>query len=127
LNLTSGPTPLLLVRINGIVHAFGRELPGDLIPRFSPFADAKHKNVVWIDSDTNSEWSDAGVQIEGPKETKGLTLKPIPLEDDVYWNVMKFWYPELRMATDAEIVAATVVEKHPVEKPTARRRTTRSH
>ena len=36
LNLTSGPTSLLLVRINGFVRAYDRDLPGDLVPRFCP-------------------------------------------------------------------------------------------
>jgi len=122
LNLTSGQSEFLLVRVNGIAKAYDRELPGDLIPRFSPFVDPQHKNVAWIDSDTNSEWTDTGVEVEGPKEMHGVVLKQIPVEDEVYWNVMKFWYPQLQLASDADIAAASVVQPHPAEKPAARRR-----
>jgi hypothetical protein len=122
LNLTSGQTPVLLVRVNGMVRAFSRELPGDLVPRFSPFVDAKHKNVAWIDSDTNSEWTDTGIQVEGPKDMHGMTLRPLTVEDDDYFNVLKFWYPDLHIASDQEIAAAAVVEKAPVEKPPTKRR-----
>ena len=113
---------MLLVRVNGIPRAFNRELPGDLIPRFSPIVDPKHKNAAWVDSDTNSEWSDAGVVVAGPKEMQGVAMQPIPLDDDLYWNVMKFWYPDLRPASDAELKAATVVEPPPGEKPAGRKR-----
>ncbi len=122
MNFTSGKSPILLVRVNGIVRAFSRELPGDLIPRFSSHADAKHSNVAWIDSDTNAEWSDTGAEITGVKEMHGLSLRALGVEDDVYLNVMKFWYPNLRLASDAEIAAATVVEPVPVEKPVVKRR-----
>jgi hypothetical protein len=123
LNLTSGQTSLLLVRIDGIVHVFNRELPGDLLPRFAPMSDPKHKAVLWIDSDTNSEWSAAGTAVEGPKEMHGISMTPVPVEDDLYWNVMKFWYPDLHLATDAEIAAAGVVKPpKTLEKPAGKRR-----
>jgi hypothetical protein len=125
MNLDSGQTPVLLVRINGIVRAFSRELPGDLIPRFAPGSDPKHKNVIWIDSDTNSEWSDTGTVVQGPREMLGTSLRPLVVEDDLYWGLMKFWYPDLSLATDEQIKASTVVEKAPVEKPTQRRRRNR--
>jgi len=125
LNLTSGQTSLMLVRIDGIVHAFNRELPGDLVPRFSVGSDPKHANVAWLDSDTNSEWSASGAVVEGTKEMHGTAMSAIPVEDDLYWNVMKFWYPELHLATDTEIAAAGVVKSPKnVEKPTTRRRRT---
>jgi hypothetical protein len=125
MNFDSGQTPVLLVKINGVVHAFSRELPGDLIPRFSLTTDPKHKNAVWVDSDTNSEWSDTGTVVEGPREMMGTSLRQLPVENDLYWGVMKFWYPDLSLATDDQIKASTVVEKAPVEKPTARRKRVR--
>ena len=82
-----------------------------------------------MDSDTNSEWTIDGVEVEGPKEMHGLALKPLQVEDDLYWNVMKFWYPGLHLATDGEIVAGLVVQKvRPVDTtPLRRRRATHSH
>lgn len=123
LNLTSGQTSLLVVRIDGQVRAFNRELPGDLVPRFSITSDPKHKNVAWLDSDTNSEWSPSGTMVEGPKEMHGYGMTSVPVEDDLYWNVMKYWYPDLHFATDAEIAAAGVVPgRQPPEKPAGRRK-----
>jgi hypothetical protein len=128
LNLTSGQSEFVLVRVNGIVKAFDRELPGDLIPRFSSCVDPRHKDVAWIDSDTNSEWTDTGVEVEGPKEMHGVVLKPIAVEDGVYFNVMKFWYPQLRMVTDAEIAAASVVQPEPkAERPRGRKKKGETH
>ena len=128
LNLDSGQTSILLVRIDGVVRAFDRDLPGDLVPRFAPGTDAKHKTVAWVDSDTNSEWSANGTVVEGPPEMHGITMSPIPVEDDLYWNVMKFWYPDLHLATDAEIAAAGVVKSsQAVEKPAGRKKKTASH
>jgi hypothetical protein len=123
LNLTSGQTSLLLVRIDGQIRAFNRELPGDLFPRFSPITDAKHKNAVWVDSDTNSEWSSAGTMVEGSNPMHGYAMTSIPVEDDLYWNVMKFWYPDLHFTTDAEIAAAAVVpSSKSQDKPAAGRK-----
>ena len=123
LNLTSGQTSILLVRIDGVVRAYNRELPADLVPRFSPTADSKHKTTAWLDSDTNSEWSNNGEWVDGPKEMHGTSLATIPTEDDLYWNVMKFWYPEMHLATDAEVAAGTVeAPKKIPEKSVGRRR-----
>jgi hypothetical protein len=107
LNLTIGKSSLLLVRINGQVRAFNRELPGDLILRFTPTTDAKHPAVAWLDSDTHSEWNTRGEWILGPADLHGTALAPIPVEDNLYWNLMKFWYPDLHMATPMELAAAT--------------------
>jgi hypothetical protein len=129
LNLTSGQTSLLLVRIDGVVHAFNRELPGDLVPRFALGSDPKHKTVAWIDSDTNSQWSDAGAVVDGPKEMHGISMSTIPVQEDLYWNVMKFWYPDLHMATGAEIAAAaTVAPAQSKSQPTRnRKKKTQTH
>jgi hypothetical protein len=122
LNLTSGPTSLLLVRIDGLVRAYDRELPGDLIPRFAPFTDVKNPNVAWIDSDTNSEWTASGSWVTGSTDLHGQSLRPIPVEDGLYWNVMKFWYPDLHEATESEIAAGVLVQHSPAERPSPRHR-----
>ena len=54
-------------------------------------------------------WSLSGRAVEGPKEYKDKHLRPIVVEDDVYWGVMKYWFPNLQMATDAELTAAKPV------------------
>jgi len=126
LNLTIGQNAILLVRLAGTVQAFNRELPGDLVPRFAPATDPKHPAVAWIDSDTNSEWNSKGEWVTGPADMHGTVLASIPLEDDLYWNVMKFWYPDLHLATDTEIAAAKVMPVHRPEAPGGTRRRPRA-
>jgi hypothetical protein len=128
LNLVSGQTAILLVRIDGIAKAFSRELPGDLVPRFAPASDVKKPAVFWTDLDTNSKWSAAGTFVDGDKQLKGVTLTPIHLEDDLYWNVMKFWYPNLHLATGEELAAALAAPPQAIpDKPTGKRRKPVSH
>lgn len=106
LNL-SGKTPVLLFReaSTGIVRAFDRHLDEDLSPRFSEASDPKHAEVMLADADTNTEWSAGGAAVEGPKETHGKKLTAVPVEGELYWGVMKFWYPDL-MLVDADALAA---------------------
>ena len=37
--------------------------------------------------------------VEGKKEFRGKRLPPVPVEDDLYWGVMKYWYPELQLTS----------------------------
>ena len=34
------------------------------------------------------------------KQFKGKKLAPVVVDDDLYWGVMKFWYPELELSVD---------------------------
>ena len=38
------------------------------------------------------------VAIDGDKERKGKKLRPVEVEEDLYWGVMKYWYPDLELA-----------------------------
>jgi len=60
----------------------------------------KIKNAMFIDSDTGSAWSAAGVWVGGQykKEMQGSRLLAVPVQDHLYWGVMKFWYPDLQLA-----------------------------
>jgi Protein of unknown function (DUF3179) len=51
----------------------------------------------FVDADTGSTWTIAGVWVSGPAEFKGIRLLPIPVDEDVDDRVMKYWYPELKM------------------------------
>ena len=44
------------------------------------------------DPDSNSWWTIDGKAIDGP--LKGAQLKELPVEEDLYWGAMKFWYPQ---------------------------------
>jgi len=39
-----------------------------------------------------------------------ICMASIPEEEGLHWNVMKFWYPDLHLATDAEIAAVGVAK-----------------
>ena len=102
LNVTADGVPVVVFRDpeSGAVRAFRRRFD-DLTPRFRANRDANRKGVVLIDADTNSGWSAAGVAIEARREIKGKRLTPVPAEDELYWAVVKHWYPQLQL-TGAE-------------------------
>jgi hypothetical protein len=86
------------------VRAFSSHLKKqDLFPHFSLDRSHKYKGAMFIDSDTGSGWSAAGVWVDGEKdvraEMRGTRLTPIPVQDGLYWGVMKFWYPDLHLTT----------------------------
>jgi len=72
-----------------------------LFPTFRPDRDHKVKGSVFLDSDTGSSWSAAGQYVGGlkeyRKELQGTRLTPLPVQDNLYWGVMKFWYPDLQL------------------------------
>ena len=69
----------------------------DLMPRFLLNKDPKRRNVALIDADTNTGWSASGVAIDGDKKMRGHRLRPIDVQEDLYWGVMKYWYPDLQL------------------------------
>ena len=100
LNLSADDTPVLAFRdpLTNVARAFRRKVD-DLSPRFKLNRDSSRKDVLFIDTDTNSGWSAAGVAVEGKKEFRGRRLAPVPVEDELYWGVMKYWYPELQLTS----------------------------
>ena len=107
MNISAGPTALVVVRIDGVVRAFDRQVKGNLTPRFSPAVQPKHGAADWNDSDTAAEWSPVGAVVDGPNEMRGLKLRPVPVEDDLYWEVEHFWTPAMHLISDAELADAT--------------------
>ncbi len=101
LNIHAAGRPLLVWRDGNGVHLFDRRLPEQLTPRFRAVAAAARRDgkVFMLDSDTPSTWSAAGIALDGP--LKGQKLVPVPCEENLYWGVMKFWYPNLQMAEPA--------------------------
>jgi hypothetical protein len=102
LNIIADKIPMLLFRDPATqqVRAFDRRIDEDLSPRFMLNKDRKRAalGVAFLDADTNTGWSYAGVAIDGPdKKRHGHKLRPLAVDEDVYWGVMKFWYPSLEM------------------------------
>lgn len=98
LNLSAGDVCLLMLRDakTGELRAFDRRVNQDLFPRFSPHHVKKKPQVAMIDSDTASLWSAEGVALDGP--LKGQRLRELGVEEDLSWDVMKYWYPQLQLA-----------------------------
>lgn len=95
------------------VRAFSCHLKKqDLFPHFTLDTRHKYKGDMFIDSDTGSGWSSSGTWVDGMKdvrqEMKGARLTPMPVQDGLYWGVMKFWYPELKLTTPATAATASV-------------------
>jgi hypothetical protein len=101
LNLMAGKTPVLLFResTSGEIRAFERRLDEDLMPRFELNRDTRRKLALFVDLDTNTGWNADGVAVDGEKDRKGKRLKRLEIQDDLYWGVMKYWYPELKMVS----------------------------
>jgi hypothetical protein len=84
------------------VHAFSCYLKKlELFPRFRLDRQHKIKNSAFIDSDTESSWSVSGQWVGGSykKELQGTRLTPLPVQDRLYWGIMKYWYPDLTLTT----------------------------
>jgi hypothetical protein len=86
------------------VRAFSCHLKKqDLYTTFRLDTAHKYKGAMFVDTDTESGWSASGVWVDGLKEFrqdyKGTRLTPVPVQDGLYWGVMKFWYPELRLTS----------------------------
>lgn len=97
MNLVSGAEAYVVFYDPSVdaVRAFDRVLEGGLYTRFVGYHDPARPRVAFRDVDTGSLWTRDGRAVEG--ERKGTRLKRVPVADGVYWNVMKFWYPDLQV------------------------------
>jgi hypothetical protein len=101
INAAVGDVPLVVFRDPSTrqLRAFDRRID-DLTPKFSFNPNTKRAGVLLIDSDTDTGWSATGAAVDGDKTRRGKKLAPLIVEDDLYWGVMKFWYPNLPVAGD---------------------------
>jgi hypothetical protein len=99
INVMAGKLPVLIFRdgASGEVKAFDRRIDEDLMPRFELNHDSRRKLVMFVDSDTGTGWNAEGVAVDGDKQRKGKKLKPVEVQTDLYWGVLKFWYPEIEL------------------------------
>jgi len=84
------------------VRVFERRVRDDLFPNFRPHTDRKNPAVALVDSDSNSLWTLDARCVAG--ELKGERLRPVPVDEDVPLDVMRFWYPNLRVLGGAEAI-----------------------
>jgi hypothetical protein len=117
-NLTADNVPVFAFREpeNGVARGFRRRID-DLAPRFKASRDTNRKGVLFMDSDTSSGWNATGVAVDAKKEFRGKKLAAIPVEDEVYWGVMKYWYPELQLANGDPNAPQAVIEINGSPKP----------
>jgi hypothetical protein len=110
LNLTADGIPVVAFRDprTELARAFARRVD-DLSPRFKPVSDSARsaKGAVFVDLDTDSGWSADGVAVDAKKEFRNKKLAPVVAEDGLYWGVMKYWYPQLELATVEQPRVAT--------------------
>ncbi len=92
INLQAGETPVvaLVDRRTGRVRAFDRRVDGK--PR--RFALVNDPSAAMIDTDTGTRWTASGESI-GLREPKRLA--PIEIDQDLYWDVMRTWFPRLTL------------------------------
>lgn len=96
INLTAGDTPVFVFRDpGGVPRAFDRHVDVDLMPRFRTARGEGRKGAAFIDNYTETAWSVDGVALDG--DLKGRRLTRVPIEEELLWGVLKYWYPELEM------------------------------
>jgi hypothetical protein len=96
INFNAGDTPVFVFRDPaGVARAFDRHVDVDLMPPFRTARGAGRKGAAFIDSYTDTAWSVIGVAMDG--EMKGRKLTPVPVEEELTWGVMKYWYPKLEL------------------------------
>lgn len=96
ININAGDTRVFAFRDPaGVARAFDRHVESDLMPPFRTARGEGRKGAAFIDAYTETAWSVAGVAMDG--ELKGRKLTPVPIEEDLTWGVMKYWYPTLKL------------------------------
>jgi len=113
---TNFSDPSILVirqRSTGSALAFDRQADNDLFPSFAAAASRKFPQAAMIDSDSATLWTADGRAIDGP--LKGKRLVEIPTDDQLYFSVMRAWYPDLRVLTP--LPASAPAQPHRVGRP----------
>lgn len=91
----SGAVPAVVFRHAGAARALDRRIE-DMVPRFVHAPDGSLR-----DTDTGTTWTADGKRISGPRETRGVKLQPLPVQDGIYFGAARFWYPNLRLLDPA--------------------------
>ncbi len=94
-NIGKGQDAMVLFRDpgSGMARGFERNVSGDLWPTFSAKKFPHIPEAFMTDSDSGSAWTAQGVAVQGA--LKGQRLKPVEVDDQVYYNVARFWYGDL--------------------------------
>jgi len=57
---------------------------------------AAHPDAAFVEVNSNTIWTADGAGVARTKSA-GKHLQPVPVDDDVDWDVMKYWYPGLKL------------------------------
>jgi len=107
LNFEHDGVPLMAFRdpATGLPRVYDRRYQGTdsrFVRNFSPTRAKKHK-VALLDVATNSGWTIDGLAVDADMPVKDSRLRPIPnIEEGLYWGVMKYWYPDLKLIGEAK-------------------------
>ena len=97
-NLNDGSLSFLIFRDpqTGEIRAFDRRVEEDLTPRFK-LNDKPGRRAWLVDADTNTGWDSRGYAMDGEWGKEKKRLKPIEIQTDLPWGIMKYWMPELKL------------------------------
>lgn len=120
-NLTADGVPVMAFRDpeTRAVRAFARRVE-DLSPRFALNTDAarRARGVMFVDSDTHTGWNADGVPVDARKDLHAKRLAPVPVEDGLYWSVMKYWYPQMQLMGGTPVISiGTAADEQATTKP----------
>jgi hypothetical protein len=77
----------------GITRAFMRQVDTDLFPRFTADRHRKHPPAMMTDDASGSFWTAGGIAVIGP--LKGKKLQVIAVDDNLNYDILRVWYPDL--------------------------------
>jgi len=108
----------------GQAQAFSGHFADGIYSKFEAKHDPKHPEAVFKDVDTETLWNASGVGIAGNREYRGKRLTPVPVDDSVDWEVLKYWYPDLEVYREPPKPPPPVIAAPPAAHK-SRRSTTR--
>lgn len=117
--------PVVLLRLDNSsssFRAFVRQLD-DRSLKFDAKRDAKLADVRMTDAETGSLWTAAGHAIGSASALRGKRLTSLPVDEDVDYEVMKHWMPELEVFAEPPAVPPVTLKKSvasPATRPTRR-------
>ena len=59
---------------------------------------AAHPQAAFVEINSNTVWTTDGLGVARTKSA-GKHLQPYPVDDDVAWDVIKYWYPDLKVTS----------------------------
>ena len=131
LNLTpDAGAPVVLFRDPqaGFARAFDRRFDPEVAPEFRPASNPPGAGgAALLDGVTGSGWTLSGRAVSGDARLRGMRLSPVPVDEDLPLEVVRYWYPQVTLLDVGPEDYARAMDPAPPVRPAApeRQRTRR--